>query len=211
MAKSTLNYHFDRFAEFLNVTLAENIARCQLGLNKVNKVRIYLDKDMIWPKSYKVILDNELVAPGLTKQNSDASYDIHYLYATPSNIPKYLKRSDHTVSAFIEKAKSIDPEFYADSWSLTMSGCLPVILKEFAFRSVTQNLAKQLKHQGIDLSEAFEVQFHDGENFLSFSYDNLRQHLKQQIQFYLSDARVKKLASEICFKHPENQRWFMQA
>ncbi|GAA6134273.1 hypothetical protein NBRC116188_10620 [Oceaniserpentilla sp. 4NH20-0058] len=209
MANTKLEYHFDRFAEFLNVTLAENIARCQLGLNKVHKIRIYLDKDKVWPKSYKVILDNELVANGNTSQNPDASYDIQYQYAIPSNIPKYLKRTDHCMSEFINKAKSIDPEFYGEAWSLSMHSCIPFILKEFAFRNVSQNLSKQLTYQGVALSPSFEVQFYDGENFLSFSYDSLVQQLKQQIQFYLTDPNVKALTAQSCFKHPDNQSWFL--
>ena len=210
MAKSTLDYHFDRFAEFLNVTLAENIARCQLGLNKIHKVRVYLDKDMVWPKNFKVILDNELVASAPSLANDDASYKINYLYDCPSNIAKYTEHSDKVTSPFITKAKEVDSEFYSDAWSLKMEGCIPSILKDLAFRNVCRNLPSQLKHQGIELSEDFEVQFHDGENFLSFSYDQLTQQLKQQIQFYLNNDQVKQLATTSCFKHSENQRWFTQ-
>lgn len=208
MATHTSEFYFDRFAEFLNVTLAENIARCQLGLNKVQKVRIHLDNDMIWPKSVKVILDNELVANSSNPLNDDASHDIKYMYQTPSNIPKYAQKADQVTDEFIKKAKAIDPEFYRDSWSLRMDGCLPVILKEFAYRNICKNLAAQLKHQGVELSDDFEVQFHNGENYLSYNYDNLIQHAKQQIQFYLSNPKVKQLAAEQCFKHSANQQWF---
>jgi len=210
MVKPTLDYHFDRFAEFLNVTLAENISRCHLGLNKIHKVRIYLNKEMIWPQNFKAILDNELVAPAQSEPNQDASFKIHYLYYCPSNISKYVENSDKVTMPFIEKAKAIDPAFYSDAWSMKMDGCIPSILKAFAFRNISRNLSKQLKHQGVELTHDFEVQFYDGENYLSFSYDNLLQHLKQQIQFYLSNDKVKNMVAQSCFKHIENQKWFLQ-
>lgn len=209
MANTKLEYHFDRFAEFLNVTLAENIARCQLGLNKIHKVRIYLSKDKIWPSDLKVILDNELVATTSSEVHPDASSKIQYLYRSPSNIAKYSENASKVTTSFIEQAKALDKEFYNDAWSFNIGGCIPSLLTEFAFRNVTRNLAKQLKHQGIELSDDFAVQFHDGENFLSFSYDSLVQQLQQQIQFYLTDPNVKALAAKSCFKHPENQRWFL--
>lgn len=211
MANPKVHYDFDRFAEFLCVTLAENAARCQLGLNKVQKIRVFTHADRLWPVSFKVILDNELVAPAHPsfKHNQDASYDINYYYRCPSSIPMLASESHRITDPFVMQAKALDSEFYADAWLLNMPGCLPYLLKDMAFRNVSRSLARQLQHQGIDISNDFSVQFHDGENFLSFNYDNLVQQIQQQIQFYLSNDKVKQLAADMCFKHPANKQWFM--
>ncbi|NVK36583.1 MAG: hypothetical protein HWE18_01540 [Gammaproteobacteria bacterium] len=211
MANPKVHYDFDRFAEFLCVTLAENTARCQLGLNKVQKVRIFTHSDQLWPVSFKVILDNELVAPPhpSLKPNQDASYDIQYYYRCPSSIPVSASEAQRITDPFILQAKALDAEFYADAWSFNMPGCLPYLLKDMAFRNVSRNLARQLKHQGIEISDDFSVQFHNGENFLSFNYDSLVQQIQQQIQFYLSHSNVKQLAADMCFAHAVNKQWFM--
>lgn len=210
MANPKAHYDFDRFAEFLCVTLAENVSRCHLGLNKIQKIRIYTSKDKLWPVSFKVILENELVAT--TNSNSQANEiggnDIDYLYRCPSSIPFEANQAERITNPFIEDAKLLDNEFYRDSWSFSMDGCLPYLLKDMAFRSVTQGLAGQLTHQGLALTEDFSVQFHDGENFLSFNYDNLVQQIKQQIRFYLNHPAVKQLATDTCFKHAHNKDWF---
>jgi hypothetical protein len=211
MANPNTHYDFDRFAEYLCVTLAENTARCQLGFNKIQKVRVYTSPDKLWPTSFKVLLENELVAPiePHCDTNQDASYDIEYAYRCPSAIPFEATQSDNITAPFIEQAKQQDSDFYSDAWSFNMPGCIPFLLKEIAYRNVTQNLARQLQHQGIAITDDFSVQFHDGENFLSFNYDNLTQQISQQIQFYLSNHQVKQLACDLCFKHSENKQWFM--
>lgn len=209
MSNINLHYDFDRFAEYLSVTLAENTARCQLGLNKIQKIRIYTSADKLWPTSFKVILENELVAPCAGEANDDASYNIQYMYRCPSDIPLEAAQAGPIAQSFIEKAKQLDGDFYSDAWSFSMPGCLPFLLKEMAYRNVTFTLARQLQHQGIEITDDFSMQFHDGDNFLSFNYDNLVQQISQQIQFYLSNPSVKQLACDVCFKHPQNKQWFM--
>ena len=211
MANLNPHYDFDRFAEYLCVTLADNVARCELGLNKVHKVRVYTSTSTLWPTSFKALLENELVAPlhPHVGANQDASYDIEYRYRCPSAIPFKAQQASSITSPFIEQAKKVDNDFYTDAWSLSLPGCIPYLLKQMAYRNVTQNLAKQLQHQGVEITEDFSVQFHDGENFLSFNYDNLTQQISQQIQFYLSDSKVKQIASDVCFKYPQNKQWFM--
>lgn len=204
-------YHFDLWAEFLTVTLAENISRCQLGLNKVKKVRLSLADKQNWPCHFKVILDNERVAQYNHHKtpHSDASYDIDYMYKSPSDIPNGHSIDDIVAKHFIPKALKQDDAFFADAWSLTTSGCIPHLLKLLAFRSVSKMMEKQLNHQGVDLTDDFSVQFYDGENYLSFSYDAIKQDLSRQVQFYMGNLEVKKLATKICFKHKTNQEWFM--
>lgn len=210
MATPNAHYDFDRFAEYLCVTLAENTARCQLGSSKVKKVRIYTTTDKLWPTRFKVILDNELIAPVHSPINEDASHDIQYIYRCPSSIPFESSAARRITDPFIEQAKQIDTDFYRDAWSLNIPGCIPFLLREMAFRNVTRNLAKQLQHQGIDMTEDFSVQFHDGENYLSFNYDNITQQISQQINFYLNNPKVKEHAANISFKHPQNRQWFMR-
>ena len=209
MATPNAHYDFDRFAEYLCVTLAENTARCQLGSSHVKKIRIYTDQDKLWPTRFKVILDNELIAPVHSPLNEDASHDIQYIYRCPSSIPFESSAANRITDPFIEQAKQLDSDFYRDAWSFNMPGCIPFLLKEIAFRNVTLNLAKQLQHQGIDMTEDFSVQFHDGENYLSFNYDNITQQISQQMHFYLNNPKVKEQAANISFKHPQNKQWFM--
>ena len=211
MANLNTHYDFDRFSEYLCVTFAENAARCQVGLNKIQRMRIYTRADALWPTSFKVLLDNELVAPmqnGMAA-NQDASYDIQYIYRCPSSIPFIASEANRITDPFIGQARQQDADFYKDAWSFNISGCLPFLLKEMAYRNVTLNLASQLQHLGIEITEDFSVQFHDGENFVSFNYDNLTQQIGQQIQFYLTHDKVKQLAADICFKHTQNKQWFM--
>lgn len=211
MAHPTAHYDFDRFAEFLCVTLAENTARCQLGLNKIQKIRVYTHPDKLWPTSFKVILENELVAaaPSDTQISKDAAHNIQYMYRCPSSIPYAASEANRITEPFIQLAKQHDDEFYADAWLFNMPGCLPYLLKELALRNVTLNLARQLQHQGIAITDDFSVQFYDGENYLSFNYDNLIQQIKQQMNFYLNNAAVKQLACDTCFHHGHNKQWFM--
>ena len=62
MATPSKNYVFDQWAEFLTVTICENISRCLLGQSKVKKVRLTLSEQSNWPVKFKVILDNELMS-----------------------------------------------------------------------------------------------------------------------------------------------------
>jgi len=209
MGKSV--YHFDRWAEFLTVTLAENIARCSIGQSSVQKVRIQLAPDQYWPVGYKAILENGLIAngPNTKPLPSDSTVNqLQYYYRNPTQLPKAHDDLDKVAEAFTAQAQKWDDSFYDDAWSLKLKDCIPALLRQLAFRSVSQMLAQQLKHQGIDMTEEFEVQFFDGENYLSFFYDGLSTDIKQQIGFYLGDERVLKLAAECCFSREENRRWF---
>ena len=210
MAKPSPAYHFDLWAEFLTVTISENISRCQLGMNRVKKVRLSLVEKLNWPCHFKVILDNELVAQNPNKPaRPDGGYEIEYIYRCPSHIPNGHNIEDGVAKSFIPKAMSLDEAFFEDAWSLTNTGCIPYLLKQLSFRSVSKLLSKQLEHQGVELDPEFSVQFYDGENFVSFPYDGIKQELVRQIGFYMGNPDVKKLASDICFKHPVNKKWFI--
>lgn len=206
---SSPSYSFDQWAEYLTVTIAENISRCQLASNKVKKVRLTLNPKQNWPIHFKVIMDNDRVAqyPNQTA-HSDASYDIDYMYACPCSIPNGQNIDDVVAKKFIPKAQSLDEAFFADAWSLSSNGCIPYLLRQLSFRSVSKLLAKQLQHQGVEMDNDFEVQFYDGENYQSFSYDSIKQELTRQMQFYMGNAQVKELASKLCFKHKINRDWF---
>lgn len=211
MSKTSQYYHFDLWAEFLTVTIAENIAHCQLADNRIKKVRINLSDHAHWPTAFKVILENNLIAPLNDKEaNLDASHDIEYLYQCPSNIPFGKNIADPVSKLFIKTAKKHEANFLTDSWSLNNDSSIPALLKQLAFRSVSRILNYQLQSKGIRMSEDFTVQFFDGENYLSFPYDSLRQALIDQIQFYLGNEQIKDVVIKYCFKHSHNQKWFKQ-
>lgn len=211
MAKQIQTYDFDRWAEYLTVTIAENTSRCQLANNQVKKIQLNFNEHSLNPINFKVILDNELIAQynHHKKSNPDASYPIVYTYQSPSSIALHGNKQDSTGNTFIKQATRLDNTFYGEGWSLNLPGSIPNILMRLALRSTANMLPKQLKHQGVELSEDFCVQFFDGSNYMSFFYDSLQQSLTDQAQLYLTDKRIKTLASGICFKHMENRKWFM--
>ena len=211
MAKQTQTYDFDRWAEYLTVTLAENTSRCDLGHNRVKKIQLNFSEQSLNPISFKVTLDNELIARynRHKKTNKDASYPIDYSYQSPSSIALHGNMRDSTAKTFIEQATRLDDTFYGTGWSIQLPGSIPNILMQLALRSTAIMLPQQLTHQGVELSDDFSVQFFDGSNFMSFFYEPLLQALSAQVDMYLTDKRIKTLASGVCFKHMENRKWFM--
>ena len=212
MANKVPCYHFDNWAEYLTLTLAENIARCHLGHNSVEKVKISLKKDDNWPVNFKVILDNNLVAPcNAHKQaNGDASYAIDYIYSPQSKIPHHPKEKDPAGQLMAKNAKALDKGFYEDAWVLEDANGIASLLRKLALRSTTRLLNKQLHQQGVDISDQFSVQYRDEDNYLSFSYEGIKQDLTQLLSLYGNNKEVKKLAAQLYFKRPENRAWFMR-
>ena len=209
MANLSKNYHFDQWAEFLAVTLSENVVRCQIGQNKVKKVRLTLNPDSNWPVTFKAILDNELIA-SYPSHNAlhDGAYDIDYMYSTACQVPYGTNITDAAAKAFINYAKSLDENFLSDTWSLENTSSIPSLLRQLSFRSLSDLLPKQLIHQGINLSDDFSVQFFDGNNYLSFSYDSIKQNIVNQLGYYFANSLIKEAAVKTCFKHKSNQEWF---
>jgi len=212
MANKVPYYHFDNWAEYLTLTLAENIARCHLGRNSVEKVKISVKKADNWPVDFKVILDNNLVAPcNAHKQaNVDASYAIDYIYTPNSKIPHLAKGIDHAGELMTKNARVLDKAFYADAWVLEGTNGIASLLRKLALRSTAKLLNKQLHHQGVDISEQFSVQYRDEDNYLSFSYEGIKQELTQLLKLYGNNKEIKKLAAQLYFKRPENRAWFMR-
>jgi hypothetical protein len=209
MAKTSNNYHFDLWAEYLTVTLSANIARCHLGSSKVKTIRINLSDTLNYPKSFKVILDNGLVAASThEKLNSDHIYEIDYLYQSPCLIPFGKNITDPVAKRFSSEAKKIDPDFLSDNWTLNNSKSIPSILRLLALRNVGHMVHKQLTRQDIHMTDDFSVQFFDGSNYLSLSYDALRSDLVKQIQFYFKNEKIRDQASDLCFMHTSNKIWF---
>ncbi len=211
MAAKVPCYHFDNWAEYLTLTLAENIARCHLGHNSVEKVKIGVKRSGNWPVNFKVILDNNLVAPcNAHKQvNGDASYAIDYIYTPTSKIPRHAKGKDPAGEFMAKKAKLLDKTFYADVWLFEDPNGIASLLRNLALRSTARLLSKQLNHQGVDLSDQFTVQYRDEDNYLSFSYEGIKQDLSQLLNLYGNNKEIKKLAAQMYFKRPENRAWFM--
>ncbi len=209
MANQT--YDFDRWAEYLTVTVAENASRCDLGHNQVKKIQLNFNDQSLNPIGFKVTLSNELIARyNKHKQsNEDASYPIDYNYQSPSSIALHGNTQDSTGKSFIQQATRLDNSFYGEGWALQLPGSIPNLLMQLSLRSAALMLAKQLKHQGVELSEDFSVQFFKGGNYLSFFYEPISVALRAQVALYLRDKRIKTLASEMCFKHAENRKWFM--
>jgi len=201
------NYHFDLWAEYLAVSLVENILRCQIG-QPVKKIRITFSKSNYWPIKFKVILDNELIAPFEDKTaDKDGSYEIEYNFQSPSSIPFGKNVNDPTAKQFIEKAKNLDPNFLKDSWDLEQIGSIPDLLLKLSFRSAIKLIPTLLNKKGLMVSEDLAVQFFDGENYLSFSYDAIRHALVEQSNLYLANKHVRALCSQTCFKHEHNIKW----
>lgn len=200
-------YYFDLWAEYLTVTLAENINRCDL-IQPVKKVRITLSNEANWPVKFKVILDNELIAVNPNKPtDQDGNHDIEYFYQSPSSIPFGKNILDTTSEQFINKVRTIDPLFLSDAWTLHNPKSIPSLLLNLAFRSVIKLLPFQLQKQGIQVSEQLAIQFFDGSNYLSFSYDAIRHSLLEQSNLYLINNEVSQLAASTCFKHEHNKQW----
>jgi len=212
MANKVPCYHFDNWAEYLTLTLAENIARCHLGRNSVEKVKISVKRADNWPADFKVILDNNLVAPcNAHKQaNGDASYAIDYVYPPNSKIPRQAKEIDPAGELMAKNARALDKAFYADAWLLEDTNGIASLLGKLALRSTAKLLNKQLHHQGVDLSEQFSVQYRDEDNYLSFSYEGIKQELTQLLKLYGNNKEIRKLAAQLYFKRPENRAWFMR-
>ena len=210
MTTPSKNYVFDQWAEFLTVTICENISRCQLGQSKVKKVRLTLSEQSNWPVKFKVILDNELIAPfpGNTAF-SDGSHEIDYVYQAPNQVPYGKNLADPVAKRFIEKAKSIDSNVLSDTWSLHTSNSIPSLLRQLAFRSMSTLIPKQLVHNDIAITADFALQFFDGSNYVSLSYDAIKQELSEQIQFYFANSEIKNAAANCCFKHSDNKAWFL--
>lgn len=206
-------YWFDRWAEYLTVTVAENIARCTLASGPIQKVRIYLTPSLFRPAGFKVFTANGLII-GSTRHASmsgaadSSTLELSYYYKSPCSIPAVPDVEDITAQSFITQAKEYDEHFYSDAWSLSHSEGIPALLRKLAFRSVSKLLPQQLHHQGIDLADELEVQFHDGENYRSFAYDAISAQLSRQIGFYLGDDRVFRMATETCLMRSENRHWF---
>lgn len=207
---SAHHYWFDRWAEYLTVTLAENCSRCELGLNKIEKIRISLTQDALWPTSFKVIMDNGIIA-SLTKfspANWDGSHPIQYIYKSPAQIPTSTHPLDDIARDFIKKAHMLDPDFYYQAWSFNQQDSVAHLLWSLSLRSVARIIHKQLIYQGIELSDNFNLQFFDGSNYQSFNYNEITHSLRMQSALYFKDKRILKLLAELCFKHPENRKWF---
>jgi hypothetical protein len=209
MASNSNNYHFDLWAEYLTVTLSENVARCQLGSGKIKTIRITLSDQLNYPKAFKVILDNGLVVESKHQiPNSDHIYEIDYLYQSPCLIPFGKNITDPIAKRFCSAAKKIDSDFLSDNWSLNNSKSILSILRQLALRNVSHIISDQLQNQGIQMSDDFSLQYFDGSNYLSLSYDALRSDLVEQIQFYFKNSNIKQQAADLCFKHPNNKAWF---
>jgi hypothetical protein len=209
MGHDSKHYYFDLWAEYLTSTLSENVARCQRVNRKVKKVRLNLPGTLNSPNTLKVILDNGLIAslPN-QKSNADGSHDINYPYQSPSLMPFDKRSVDPVAKYFCTLARQTDPDFLTDYWSLSVDNSVPSLLRLLALRSVSAMIPKQLQHQGIDFTDDFTVQYFDGDNYLSLSYDAIRQGLLEQIQFYLGNPAIKKQAINSCFKHEHNKNWF---
>ena len=185
---------------------------CIRDSNKVERVRINLSKQQYWPVTFKVILDNNLVAKCNSHKptHEDGSYSIDYIYPSHGNIPKSPADKDLVASHLYKKGKALDNSLYKDAWQLEVYNSIPFILRQFAFRSLSRILIKQLQRQGVETSDAFNVQFHDEDNYLLFSYEGLKQTLTQQLQLYAHNSNIKNLAADLYFKHSENKQWFLK-
>lgn len=205
------SYAFDTFAEYLSVTLAENIARCPLGTNRVKKIRLGFQPEYHWPVTMKVILENDLVVSRAQSQaKEDGSFAIDYMFHCSALIPNSKQVDDKVAQRFLTGAKKIDPDFYEDAWSLTIPGCIPSLILKLAFRNLQRSLPNQLRSKGIDLTPEFNVLFFNGRDYEIYTYDGIKQEIIRQMGFYLTDNKVKALAADCCFSHVDNRDWLEQ-
>jgi len=205
------SYGFDTFAEYLAVTLAENIVRCSIGSNAVKRVRLGFQPEFHWPVTLKVILENDLVVTApLTQPKEDGSFSIDYMYRCSALIPNSKQVEDKVAERFLTGAKKIDSDFYDDAWSLTIPGCVPSLMLKLAFRNLQSSLVHELKNKGVRLTPDFNVLFFNGNDYEIYSYDGIKQEIIRQIGFYLTDIKVKALAADCCFNHVQNREWLEQ-
>lgn len=200
-------YHFDTWSEYLTVTLGENIRQCQPN-QPIKKIRIALSKENHWPDKFKVILDSELIATSPEQPVDSSGYQsIDYLYRNPSSIPFGKNVTDPTAKDFIQQAQEMNPDFFADAWDLKNPYSMPALLLQLAFRKVIHTLPLQLQTLNIQTSNDLEIQFFDGINFLSFSYDAIRHSIQEQKELYFTHKEIQSLAVATCFKHAHNIKW----
>lgn len=203
------NYHFDLWAEYLAVTLANNLANCDLANNQLEKLRLYIDPQTQWPVRYKAVMHNHLIACNSQSNHQDGSTQIHYLYRNPCFIPSNANTKDSVTHQFLNTVSKWQPDFYENAWNLAEQASIPSIMRQLALRSFIKVLTAQLKYQGIQLQKNFDVQFFDGQNYKTFYYDSLVNELKDNCALYLTHNKSKQLAADVCFKHKQNKLWFL--
>ena len=203
------NYHFDLWAEYLAVTLTSNLANYDLAENQLEKLRLYIDPQTQWPVRFKAVLHNHLVVSNAQSNHQDGSTHIQYLYRNPCFIPSNTHTKDPVAHHVLNTVSKWQPDFYANAWNLAERDSIPTLIRQLALRSFVKVLTAQLKYQGIELHENFDVQFFDGLNYKTFYYDSLVNELKDKSVLYLTHEKSKQLAADVCFKHKQNKLWFL--
>jgi hypothetical protein len=195
MAEQLRTYWYDRWVEYMALTLAENVASCLMHNQPLAKLRLEYSPGSLLPDCFKGIYSNGLLLQSthhllLSPQEANV-YRLHTPYQNPCELPQMKDAPDLARDNFVKKALRADPVFYEYAFNFSRADITPQVLQE----------------HGIDLSDDFQVQIFDGKNFMSFYNGTAQAQLKQQLALYFRDNQVFKLLNQLCFYRRENQSW----
>lgn len=210
MAEQLRTYWYDRWVEYMSVTLAANIASCQSN-QPLAKLRLEYSPGSLLPDCFKGIFANGLLLHSdghqPLSQNENNVYRLNTVYINPCEIPQQFNAQDIARENFVKKALRADPVFYEYAFNFSRPDNVPALLLHMALHSLVKITPAVLRKHGIALSDDFQVQIFDGKNFMSF-YDGTDQaQLRQQLSLYFRNDQVFKLLNQLCFYRRENQSW----
>lgn len=211
MAEQLRTYWYDRWVEYMALTLAENVASCLMHNQPLAKLRLEYSPGSLLPDCFKGIYSNGLLLQSthhrlLNGQDANV-YHLHTPYKNPCELPQMKNGPDLARDNFVKKALRADPVFYEYAFNFSREDNVPALLLHMALHSLVKITPQVLREHGIDLTDDFQVQIFDGKNFLSFYAGTAQAQLKQQLALYFRDNQVFKLLNQLCFYRRENQSW----
>lgn len=212
-------YWFDAWVEKVSIQLAENISEQQPKSAKLSKLRLIFSEGSVWPDLYEVFWDK---APSLTEPHEyrpDPSHFPHRFFIRRSkdqevhdlSIPHRHHEADPVADFFLKNACDWDPDFYEDSWSIWIPGCLPRLLLDISVIQVGIVLPTALANKNILCKKNWRYEVLDSRGkLIEYSIEKIQEQLKEQLNYYFQTDKVFALASALCFEREENKSWFDQ-
>lgn len=211
MAEQLRTYWYDRWVEYMAVTLAANLTYCQSSNQPLAKLRLEYSPGSLLPDCFKGIYANGLLLQSnqhkTLGKGENSVYQLNQVYENPCELPAKMDSRDIARENFVKKALRADPVFYEYAFNFSRPDNVPALLLHMALHSLVKITPEVLRKKGIQLSDDFQVQIFDGKNFMSF-YDGTDQaQLRQQLSLYFRNDQVFKLLNQLCFYRRENQSW----
>jgi hypothetical protein len=212
-------YWFDAWVERVSVQLAENIAQQQPGKAKLTKLRLLFSEGSVWPDLYECFWDNASSSTEPHEYRPDPAKfphrffirRSHHQYEQDLSIPHRHHQADPVADLFLSNACAWDKDFYADSWSIWIPGCLPRLLLDMSVMQVEYVLPTALANEGILCKKAWQFEILDSQGKqIQYSQASIITQLKEQLNFYFQTDKVFALACALCFERDENKDWFNQ-